>query len=152
LNRNFKKAVDSLHPKFNELLESNPFRPGSSLPEAGVYLFMEKGRAKYVGRSKNIKRRFQQHRNDGSPPNQAGFATLIAKKELGIETDYRPGPNTHARLQKNRKFMKAFRAAKARIKKMQFRAVAENDATCQALLEVYCAVALNAPYNDFKTH
>jgi len=42
--------------------------------------------------------------------------------------------------------------AKERIRKMDLRFVEESDQTTQVLLEVYCAVALKAPYNDFNTH
>jgi hypothetical protein len=49
-------------------------------------------------------------------------------------------------------FVAHFNAAKHRIRAMEFRAVEETDQTCQALLEVYCAVVLETPYNDFGTH
>jgi len=49
-------------------------------------------------------------------------------------------------------FRGAFHAAKARIRAMDYRFVGESDQTCQALLEIYCAVALATPYNDFGTH
>jgi hypothetical protein len=35
---------------------------------------------------------------------------------------------------------------------MDYRYVAEHDQTCQALLEIYCSVALATPFNDFGTH
>jgi hypothetical protein len=41
---------------------------------------------------------------------------------------------------------------KDRIRAMDFRAVEETDQTRQTLLEVYCAVVLETPYNDFGTH
>lgn len=48
--------------------------------------------------------------------------------------------------------MSAFKRAKERVRAMEFRAVEESDQTRQALLEVYCAIALKTPYNDFGTH
>jgi hypothetical protein len=48
--------------------------------------------------------------------------------------------------------MDAFRRAKERVQRMEFRAVAESDQTRQALLEVYCAITLKTPHNDFNTH
>ena len=49
-------------------------------------------------------------------------------------------------------FRDAFIAAKVRIRDMEYRYVEETDQTCQALLEIYCAVVLGTPYNDFGTH
>ena len=49
-------------------------------------------------------------------------------------------------------FRAAFKAAKERIRKMDYRYVEEVDQNRQALLEIYCAIVLSTPYNDFKTH
>jgi hypothetical protein len=35
---------------------------------------------------------------------------------------------------------------------MEYRYVEEADQNSQALLEIYCAVVLQTPYNDFNTH
>jgi hypothetical protein len=35
---------------------------------------------------------------------------------------------------------------------MDFRFVEESDQNAEALLEIYCTLALNAKYNDFNTH
>jgi hypothetical protein len=42
--------------------------------------------------------------------------------------------------------------ANARIRAMEYRYVEETDQNRQALLEIYCAVVLGTPYNDFGTH
>lgn len=52
----------------------------------------------------------------------------------------------------NPEFVKAFDAAKARIRDMSLRFVEESDPIRQALLEIYTAVVLDTPYNDFDTH
>jgi hypothetical protein len=49
-------------------------------------------------------------------------------------------------------FAAAFIAAKERIRKMEYRYVEEAHQNRQALLEIYCAVVLETPYNDFGTH
>jgi hypothetical protein len=49
-------------------------------------------------------------------------------------------------------FAAAFSAAKERIRAMQYRYVEEVDQNRQALLEIYCAIVLETPYNDFNTH
>jgi len=55
-------------------------------------------------------------------------------------------------LSKDPAFAQAFAAAKARIRQMDLRFVEENDPFRQALLEIYAAIALNTPHNDFETH
>ena len=49
-------------------------------------------------------------------------------------------------------FRAASRTPKRRIRAIDFRFVEERDQNAQALLEIYCTLALNARYNDFNTH
>jgi hypothetical protein len=49
-------------------------------------------------------------------------------------------------------FTAAFEDAKEQIRAMDYRFVEERDQNRQALLEIYCAVVLGTPYNDFGTH
>ena len=49
-------------------------------------------------------------------------------------------------------FASAFEVAKARIRAMQVRFVEVADPIRQTILEVYVALALSTPYNDFDTH
>lgn len=118
-------------------------------PRRGVYVFSENGKALYVGRSDNIRRRLHDHCRGSSGPNKAAFARLIACRELDLKPDYGPGRD---KLTTNSKFMRAFEQAKERVSKMEFRAVAEEDPTWQALLEIYCAVETDAEFNDFANH
>jgi hypothetical protein len=150
VNPKFREAVDSLHPTFERLIAAPPHVKGAKLPKQGVYLFFENGKAIYVGRSNTIPRRFGQHTRPGSQTNQAALATLIARKELGLPVDYRKG--ARARLLANREFMIEFEKAKTRVRAMEFRAVEEPDQNRQALLEIYCAITLETPFNDFGTH
>jgi len=150
MNPKFRELVEALHPAFERLIAARPHIKGNSLPLKGVYLFRENRDAMYVGRSNNIRQRYSQHTLPGSQTNQAALASLIAKKELRLPRDYRPG--AHARLLANEAFMAAFHRAKERVQAMEFRAVEESDPTRQALLEVYCAVASCAKYNDFDVH
>jgi len=82
--------------------------------------------------------------------NQAALAMLIARDETKRAVDYRKG--ARGRLLADRVFVEVFEAAKERVRKMEFRAVAESDQTRQALLEIYCAITLKTPHNDFGTH
>ncbi|MFN7263885.1 MAG: hypothetical protein ACK5T5_03010, partial [Phenylobacterium sp.] len=49
-------------------------------------------------------------------------------------------------------FKAAFDAAKAKVRAMEFRYVEETDPIRQSVLEIYCAVALETPFNDFDNH
>lgn len=150
MNPRFREAVESLHSAFERLIGCAPFVKGVTLPKQGVYLFREDGKAIYVGRSNNIRSRLRQHINPSSRTNQAALATLISRRELNLPVDYLPG--ARGRLLANSDFMARFRAAKDRVRAMEFRAVEECDQTRQALLEIYCAITLETPYNDFSTH
>jgi hypothetical protein len=150
MNPDFREAVDSLHPKFELLMSAAAYVSGAHLPKQGVYVFCENANALYVGRSNNIQQRRKQHTGDGSQPNQAVFATLIASKETKRIVDYRKG--ARERRLADDEFMDAFKRAKARVRAMDFRAVEECDQIRQALLEVYCAITLKTEYNDFGTH
>lgn len=52
----------------------------------------------------------------------------------------------------NPEFRAAFDAAKDCVRRMHFRFVGETDHNAQALLDIYCTLALNARYNNFNTH
>ena len=81
--------------------------------------------------------------------NQAAFAVLLAREKLELKRTYAPGARERA---SNPEFVEAFCKAQESIRAMEFRAVEELDQTRQALLEIYCAVTLRTPYNDFCTH
>ena len=52
------------------------------LPTAGIYVFYERCKALYVGRSDNLLDRIRTHGNGGSRKSQAAFASNIAKGEI----------------------------------------------------------------------
>lgn len=150
MNQTFREAVESLDSKFESLIAAAPYSGNAQLPTQGVYLFCEDGKPLYVGRSNNIPQRRRNHTQLNSATNQAALAALIARKETNRRVDYRKG--ARERLLADEEFMSAFKRAKERVRAMEFRAVEESDQTRQALLEVYCAIALKTPYNDFGTH
>ena len=116
----------------------------------GVYLFTERGKDLYVGRGKNLKKRIPQH----SPTRMtdAPFAFRLARKKTGmLKASYKPDELSRNNLKKNPVFIKAFLAEAERIGKMSIRYVRVEDATTQALLEIYTATVLDAPYNEFTT-
>jgi hypothetical protein len=89
----------------------------------------------------------------GATHRQAAFAFQLARLQTGLkDASYKPGAGSRAGLMELPEFAAAFVSAKARIREMDYRYVAESDQTCQALLEIYCSVALATPFNDFGTH
>jgi hypothetical protein len=62
------------------------------------------------------------------------------------------GEGSRTGLMQNPVFAAAFIEAKERIRRMEYRYVEEPEQNRQALLEIYCAIVLSTPYNDFKTH
>jgi hypothetical protein len=152
----FARVIDQLHPAFERLLAIPPTCHGRLLPNMptqGVYLFSEGDRHLYAGRSNHLRNRVGQHCRAGSQHNQAVFAFRLARETTGmLMPAYAPGAGSRKNLAVDPVFAEAFTAAKARVRVMDYRCVEETDQTRQALLELYCAIALSCPYNDFNTH
>jgi len=151
----FLAATEALHDKF-ELLQAGPSYVFGQLPvnmaTRGVYLFSENDRPLYVGRSNRLRDRYFLHCRPGSQQNQASFAYKLAREALGAAPpSYRREDGRRA-LAATTEFQVVFQSAKARIRQMSYRFVEESDQTRQALLEAYCAIVLQTPYNDFDTH
>jgi predicted GIY-YIG superfamily endonuclease len=151
----FSEMVETLHPSFERLMAMEPHAglpPPTKIPVSGVYLFSEGDDPLYVGRSNRLRKRYFLHTRPGSQHNQASFAFRIAAKilELPPATYMKAGGRKEIAVTES--FIREFSAAKARIRQMNYRYVEETDQTRQALLEIYVAVALGTPYNDFNTH
>lgn len=155
MNETFRKYVESLEPSLEALRECTPFRAADipkGIPQAGVYLFSEFGRPLYVGRTNTMRRRLQQHCRPGSGHNTAPFAFLLARLECGTtKASYRPEGSRKALLE-DPEFARAFKDQKERIRSMDIQVVEEAHSLKQALLEMYIAVALGTPHNDFDNH
>ena len=154
MNMRFRDVIQSLEPSFRSLLEMAPVDPARvprGIPLAGVYLFSEGGRHLYVGRSRNIRKRIAGHCRPSAKENTAALAFRMARRATGIPATYtREGSRSD--LLKNAAFSSVFDAAKKRIRNMDLRFVEESDPLRQALLEIYVAVSLDTPYNDFDTY
>jgi len=152
----FAAAIESLHGKFEALQTGRSYVFGElpvKMSTSGVYLFSEGGSALYVGRSNRLRDRYFLHCRPGSQQNQASFVFKLAKEAINAPaSSYRADEGNRKTLAATDTFQAAFVAAKARIRAMPYRFVEETDQTCQALLEAYCAIVLDTPYNDFDTH
>lgn len=119
----------------------------------GVYLLSDGEQHLYVGRSNDIKKRIGRHSRPGATHRMAAFAFRLAREATGnLKATYKKGEGSRSALMEDEKFVSAFVAAKARIRKMNVRFMEESDPVRQALLEIYVAVALGTPYNDFDNH
>ena len=152
----FLIAAAALDEKLRTLLACEPKVFGElpgTMPLSGVYLFTEDGRHMYIGRANRFRARYFLHCRSGSRQNQASFAYWLAREAMGMgRTPHMPGAATRAGLAAKRDFAIVFAGAKFRIRAMAYRHVEETDQTRQALLEDYCAIVLETPYNDFGTH
>jgi len=149
----FAKAANSLDASYKALVKMKPVTIGrmpKDMPTQGIYLFSEGKNHLYVGRSNKLHKRPLRH---CGTHRMAAFAFRLAREATGlVKPSYRSGSGSRNGLMTNPKFVREFNKAKDRIRKMDLRFVEESDQTRQALLEIYCAVALKAPYNDFNTH
>jgi hypothetical protein len=155
VNPKFAKALSKLEPSLKELLAFPPIQQinlPATLPKAGIYLFTEAGKHLYVGRSNDLRDRIQTHVRRSSKTNQAAFAYRLAREKAGIvKVSYKKlTPEEDWSLIEP--FLSAFPASKERIRKMDLRVVSESEPMNQMLLEVYVAIALGTPYNDFDNH
>lgn len=155
MHSKFAAHVESLETSLQRLLTMPPVKPDqllSDVPPAGVYLISEGERHIYVGRSNNLRRRMRRHGRPGATHRQAALAFRIAREATGnLKATYKT-KGSRADLMADPKFSAAFARAKERIRQMDLRFVGESEPTRQALLEIYVAVVLGTPYNDFDTH
>jgi predicted GIY-YIG superfamily endonuclease len=149
----FQEFADKLHPSFENLVSMSPV-DALLLPKVpGIYLFSEGDNHLYVGRTRNLFQRYGKHAKRSSSSNQASFAFLLTREATGHTlAGYHRGGLSREALMLDPELAKAFTEAKERVRRMDCRYVEEGDPTCQALLEIYCAVALETPYNSFVTH
>jgi hypothetical protein len=97
--------------------------------------------------------RYGRHCNPGATHRMAAFAFKLAREATGkVTASYKVGKDSRTGLMLDPVFNAAFKAAKARIRAMDYRFVEETDQNAQALLEIYCTLVLKARYNDFNTH
>ncbi|KKK77450.1 hypothetical protein LCGC14_2853490 [marine sediment metagenome] len=122
------------------------------MPTNGIYLLSEGSHHLYAGRSTRLRSRIKRHSRAGAAHNVAAFAFLLARDATGrIEASYKP-EGSRSDLMLDPVFSAAFTDAKERIRQMDVRYVEETHPLRQALLEMYVAVALETPFNDFDTH
>ncbi len=144
----FAELIQGLHPKFEKLMVMTPCRAGALpklMPAQGVYLFSENDMHLYVGRSNKIRSRYGRHCNPGTTHRMAAFAFTLAREATGqTVASYKAGDDSRSGLMLSPDFVPASTAAKQRARAMDFRFVKKTDQNAQALLEIYCTLALGA--------
>lgn len=150
MDHEFKKLLIGIEEKYKQLRSMSPVTISTitkDCPEGGVYLFTEKGKHLYAGRTmRKIKDRLKDHIGT---PGQGAFSLRLTCKKLGKKPTYKKGEFKN--FLKSSPFKKTYPLIKDRIRKMEVRYVCEPDPKKQALLEIYVAVASGTKYNDFKT-
>ena len=155
MNDHFLEVIQSLEPTFQTLLAMpavTALALPKDMPQAGIYLFSENGVHLYVGRTRDIRGRIGRHTRQGATHRMAAFAFHLARKETGKLIATYKIEGSREDLMNGPEFRTAFEEAKKRIRVMELRFVKEEDPVRQAILEIYVAISLKTPYNDFDTH
>jgi hypothetical protein len=157
INPDFAAMIEKLPPSLERLMAMVPVTiatlpPVGAMPKSGIYWLSEGSASIYVGRSRRIRERLQEHVRPSSGHNQASFAFLLAREMTGrLDATYK-AVGSRASLLTEVPFGAAFSQAKERIRRMDLRFVEETHPVCQCLLEVYVATVVKARYNDFDSH
>lgn len=156
MNETFRRHVEALHPAYERLIASTPFKYADlakqAVPERGIYLLTEEGQHLYVGRSDNIRQRLKDHCAVSATHHKAAFAFRLTREACGVPKASYRREGSRADLMTQDHFRTAFEAQKARLREMDIRVVEEADPNRQALLEMYVSIALGTPYNAFANH
>ena len=155
MDATFRTHLAIAHRKLRALLASTPVQPGAlpiKMPASGVYLFTERGKHLYVGRSNRLRKRIPLHYRSASKHSSAAFAFRLARKSTRRQVASYKTEGSRKQLAADPAFARAFLRAKERVGRMAIRFVEEKDQLRQTLLEVYAAAVLSTPFNDFNTH
>lgn len=140
--------------RLHKMLLASPKHTVSRLPKQmpgpGIYLFSDKGRVLYVGRTNNLRQRLLGHTR--SNHFQATFAFLLTRRRTGRTKATYQKKGSRADLLNDPTFGTVFARARHQIRKMDVRFVEVKDPTKQALLEIYSAFKTRAQHNNFDNH
>jgi hypothetical protein len=151
----FRTEVEGRLPGLvEELVACAPHRRGvDQAPTApGIYLYSEDDQQMYVGRTRDLSRRWADHTRPSSGINSASFAFNIAKKAAAAHGE--DVAIARSRLAVEPVFARAFVEAKARVREMDYRFVRVDSPVLSTVGEVYAAMVLGTEgdFNEFETH
>ena len=152
-NRRFDAVIEKMPELLRDLQSSRARRRNdlSDISERGIYVFYENEVPVYVGRSRKLKERLQVHSRPSSGHNSATFAFILAT-EVARKQNFEFGQMTRTQLENDPVFGEFFRQAKVRVGEMKIRVVEVPGPITQTVFEVYAALMLETPHNDFETH
>ena len=150
MDEKFTEIVAQMEPLLDQLLGGTAYREDTLRNlrvRHGIYVFFEGEMPMYVGRvgstsKQPMRTRIRQHRN--GEPRTAPLPTWMVRRHLEqnditaqqIADDHRP----------------IFDQMQERVREMEVRVVEIEDCTIQAVFEIYSALVLQTPFNDFCTH
>jgi predicted GIY-YIG superfamily endonuclease len=149
----FTVAIREVEGKCAELMQSATYTYADlpkSMPETGIYMFLQNGQVLYVGRTNRLRKRLQYHIRNNH--NQATFAFLLARHSTGQKKASYKKAGSRNDLLNNNEFREEFDKARRSIREMDLKFIEERDPTKQALLEICVAMKTRAKYNDFDNH
>jgi hypothetical protein len=151
----FRDEVESALPALvDALLACPPHRRGiDRVPRApGIYLYSEGPAHLYVGRTRDLARRWGDHTQPAKGINSAAFAFNIAKREAAASGVDVSAPRDALAL--DPVFAARFGAAKMRVREMDYRFVRVDSPVLSTVGEVYAAMLLGTEgdFNAFETH
>jgi len=153
--RSFKEIIGTFPKLLRELRSSEAFtcpEINTAAPEAGIYVFYDEyDHPLYVGRTDRMHERLREHSLPSSTHTSATFAFLLAK-EIVAGNDAIDIHMPRKDLERDPRFKSLYTLAKKRVSKMKMRAIEIPDPVDQTLFEVYAALELKAPYNDWENH
>lgn len=150
----FRLAIEKMPTLLKQLLDARVVAVSARLTiphSPGLYLFSELSVPTYVGQTRTLRKRYDQHTKERGDHNSASFAFLIARglaAEAGCTVSLK-----RADLQVHPEFAPHFMIAKAKVAAMEFRYIINDDPIERSLFEIYAALHLKTEkYNSFETH
>jgi predicted GIY-YIG superfamily endonuclease len=117
--------------------------------QPGIYILFDDAEPVHVGRTRNIRQRLRAHCTPKH--NSASFAFKRARRELGQATTYSRATSRSA-LQSDAVFGPCFRKHVDAVAQMKLRFLEVSDPIDQYFLELYAALELGLPTDEFDTH
>lgn len=151
MNKQFEAHVERVCSLYSQLT-SQPLervRSNGLGKQGGIYILWEGENPAHVGRTRNIRQRLRAHCTPNH--NSASFAFKRARRELNQARTYNQA-TSRAALQNDRVFGPCFRRHVKAVGEMHVQFLELTDPIDQYLLELYAALELGLPTDEFDTH
>jgi hypothetical protein len=136
----------------SSLISSDPLPivPLSAWKKLGaIYIFYHDGKPEHVGRTRNLQARIRGHLT--ASHYSASFAFEQTRRAMALKATYRP-QGSRAALFAEPESRAAFDMQSNRLRQMTMRYLAVESPIDQYLLELYAAMELDLPLDEFDTH